>query len=149
MEPRTERPYVWSTVANAICSLHGGPFAHRELIKHAVSTALEACNISVSTFEGEDILLGFVAWSQDRAVEFLYLRQSVVPRRGWDENEWGLGLRTSAYPFTDAELRISDQVMKALLGEQRQFTARRPIHPRVLEAVVHAGYTPRVVPRAI
>jgi len=145
----SERPYVWATVANSMVSLHGGQFAHRPLIADQASAILEASNITVSTYEGDDLVLGFAAWSQDRAIEFLYIRQSVTSRRGWEEGEWGLGLRTSAYPFTDAELRVSDRVIAALLGPSKSFTARRPIHPRVLEAVVHAGYRPMVVPRSI
>lgn len=146
----SERAYVWGVAVNATVSLFGGHlYAHRPLIAASVGSVLETSNITVSTYEGNPYVLGFAAWSQDRAIEFLYIRQSITQRRGWEEDVWGVGLRTTAYPFTDAELRVSDRVIAALLGPSTSFIARRPIHPRVLEAVVHAGYKPMVVPRAI
>lgn len=175
-----ERPYVWTTVASSLCTLYGGAgglYADRKTIARLADAILRFSAIHVVTFDRDPTILGFVAFSSHmaREVEFIYLRQSVVPRRAWDEAEWGVGkphvidramimaklsprsqeaFEEAGYslcssPFTDDELRVSDRVVTALLGDARTFTARRALHPRVLEAVVHAGYSPMVVPRSI
>jgi hypothetical protein len=155
LDERAERPYVWSTARKATSMAYGGPHAHWPTIIRLVDGILATCTITVAFITGDPDIMGYVARAPDRAVEFLYLRKSLLDegrlrrlRATLDDRRLTDVERDELRGDIAGELRVAHLVARALLQE-RMVILRRPAPPRVMDVVLTAGYSLTVIPGAV
>lgn len=126
MDRVNESAYVHSTGRRAAAQRCGGHFANWEAVCRLVDHTLVNSDVTVAFFESDpENIVGWAAFANDNAVEWLYLRRSLE----------------------EAKIETSAGVLKALLTRCGQVVIMRrsPVR-RIMDAIVTAGLTPSVVP---
>lgn len=130
-----ERAFVAMTARAETAERCGGRFAHFDTVIHLVGSILDASKHSVAVIpgltwkDGLPEVQGFVIEDErDGSVEFLHLRRT---------------FKEMSSPTLGA------RVVKALLGERTTVVMRRVPSNVVLAAMLVAGVTPVVRPRAV
>lgn len=159
-----EKAYVYSTARHATAAFWGGRLVHRDTVSRLVSAILDACEVQVAKFQGEDDILGYAArrlGDHGTTVEFVQLRQSLADNgRDPDGNRYFTGTgpggeRVAApgpyggTPWNWRPTPMASGVVLALLRVPGPVVLRRPPPPWIMEAIAEAGCAATVVPVAV
>lgn len=125
-EPGDAR-YFLGTACGMVRVHLGSDFVDRGVIERLVGDVLSRSEKTVATSSDDPEILGYIATAPDRVIEFMYLRRSLE----------------------EVPIRAAASVVRALLGDRRVVTFRRPQNRRVIQAVQAAQYGILVVPVAI